>query len=230
MIPNIVSEIRNLDGHWRFVVRPTIYRENKLSLSEAKNLIRKSQVRLRGWPLPYISDDSLTSHNGYVQHYSDSSIFFRRLEFFRLYQSGQFIFMTNLREDSPEVKEKVKLAGKKGLDLTNAVYTITEFFEFTRRMANEGIYGPELEMEIWLCGALDRQVYNSDFNREMWGTPTCREPSIQLSYRFTTDKIVTSSDALAITCLETIFHYFNWDKPPTQILEEDQKKFLQKRT
>jgi hypothetical protein len=229
MVPSIVSDIMNSKGYWRFRVRNDKYQENKFSHPQLKELIRKDQVKLRGWYFPHMSEQEVTNHHGFIQSYSKTSVMYESLEFFRFFRSGQFFFMGTLREDDASVANELKLKGKKGLEFTRTIWTITEFFEFTRRLAVSGAFEGSMHIELSLIGSLDRQIYSADFNRNFHGEFVCRESSIQIEKEISLDTFLGESNKLAAEVINNIFHLFHLEELSMTVLEEEQRRLLERR-
>ncbi|HEX6087326.1 MAG TPA: hypothetical protein VF266_22535, partial [Thermoanaerobaculia bacterium] len=140
--------------HWRVNYRPSAYVAGKLpTLAECWEVMQKASVSLRGWPFPYVPAHETERDYGetWVAAWSN---FMGHLEYWRFYQSTQFLYLGSVREvTEPEWTAKLRrtmyshahantdIDSVPGfLSLTNSIYNITEIFEFATRLAQAQIY------------------------------------------------------------------------------------------
>jgi hypothetical protein len=99
--PSIVEKIRSR-GHWRINFRPLEARKIALSLQECRDVVRANAVSLRGWDYPHISNNQDALH---VRKNSFEGIvdWHDHIEFWRMYQSSQFVHYVALDDDWTEV-------------------------------------------------------------------------------------------------------------------------------
>src|ERR1035441_3490152 len=91
-------------GYWRINFEPLVYEQKLKTLGECKDIIEKSQVELRGWNYPHFprrtgTDVGLESGDKFYEGWID---WFNHIEFWRMYQSGQFLHYFAVREDWSE--------------------------------------------------------------------------------------------------------------------------------
>src|SRR5206468_3269350 len=128
--------------HWRVTYRPATYDEHRIAtLSECLAIVAKHAVRLRGWDFPYVSPDQGERATGsrWIAAWSDVM---GHLEYWRFYQSSQFLYLGSVREvTEPNWAEEIRrtqrfvdLADTSNvpgfLSITNFTYNVTEIFEF----------------------------------------------------------------------------------------------------
>jgi len=150
--------------HWRVNFRPTIHKI-RINEIEALDLIKETSVKLRGWPYPFLSDDREEQilEENYIASGFD---WHRHTEYWRLYSSGQFIHLFQVREKSDKdwdkklreeaedyilpFRKNVDLAIPGFIDILNLLYNFTEFFEFAARLCGKNLYQEELEINVEL--------------------------------------------------------------------------------
>src|SRR5712692_8662151 len=125
--------------HWRVNFRPDKYETERLQLSECFEVVERSIVRLRGWSYPRVSRSQERRQVGanWVASWSDFS---GHIEYWRFYQSTQFLHLFAIREASEtawreRLKEvtkshlfahKVDWASVRGfIDIINFLYSMT---------------------------------------------------------------------------------------------------------
>lgn len=228
-----LSKIRSA-GYWRINLRPTEYNSNRIgSLSECRDLVESSQVRLRGWYYPHIDEKEFVNGQNWVASGSD---FGGSIEYWRLYQSGQFIHQFAMEEDyglkesrRHELTEEFRTEAKGYLSILSTLYSITEIFEFTARMASKGIFVPGIELSIRLIDTEDRQLFFWDKLRTLNRAYKCTIPEILYGATFDRLKIMACAPELALDATRYIFERFNWSQVPMGILAEEQRKLLERR-
>ncbi len=106
---------------------PLLYDPKRISDAlRIKALIRNSEVRLRGWPVP--NTDEKNSQN-FLKGRESFSNAWRSIEAYRAYQSGLFIWRVCYSEDV----EGKSSEGKPVLDYLGVILMITEYFLFLKR-------------------------------------------------------------------------------------------------
>jgi hypothetical protein len=147
-------QLRTLEPHWahpRVVelcpVAKEPFLESRMPLEEVLPTVSRATVRFRGWDFPHLNPHKPPEyHANYV---ASSDEFRGHLEYWRAFMSGQFLYLSGVREATePGWKEKLAHSAQNRvlvtedfdwsrvpgfIDVVNLVYTITEFFEFAAR-------------------------------------------------------------------------------------------------
>ena len=137
-------------GYWKVQFTPLKF--NQLLIPDRKQLIdmvTNYRVKLRGWDYPHLShwekpqSREVVIGKDYIEGGCDWNT---QIEFWRFYQSGQFIHLFAMDEDwwaedawvtRPDLKA---LKSGDAFGTISAIYTVTEIFEFAHRMAKLGVY------------------------------------------------------------------------------------------
>jgi hypothetical protein len=95
--------------HWRVLFRPESYERERIArLADCLRIVERSQVRLRGWDFPHVShrpEERGTGEN-WVASWSS---FMGHLEYWRFYQSTQFVYLGSVRESTePEWDQRLR--------------------------------------------------------------------------------------------------------------------------
>ena len=222
---DLVKKIQSV-AYWRVVIRPTEYDAKRiLSLSRCKELMEKSQVVLRGWDYPHV--ERIQSGESWVEDRYDWEG--RHLEYWRFYQSGQFVHHFSCPEEFSPLTNRAP-APDRYLSVENVVYTLTEILEFASRMAKHDVLTPSVEISIQLRGMMNRELTFTHSSR--WvpsGSYVSRTDHV--SYELTTSEaeLRARSQDLALDAAVAIFERFGWFNPSRTILAEDQRKLLERR-
>jgi len=142
--------------HWRINFRPESYADDFISsLGKCFAIIEKTKLSLRGWDYPHLSrrDTERGQGSNWVASWSD---FWSHNEYWRFYQSGQFLHLFSVREAvEPEWRKKMESEMRALLSYMDEVewdkvpgfisiinfnYQITEIYEFAARLCEAQIY------------------------------------------------------------------------------------------
>jgi len=234
MKKDLIEKIK-LRGYWRINFQPRVDVQKFSSLSECKDIIEKSVVKLRGWDYPHFprrqdKDTGLEPGENYYQGWIDWAA---HKEFWRVYQSGQFIHYLALREDwfdqddwHQELAKEIKPMSSLGIN-GSIVYQMTEIFEFLSRLTNVGIYDEGVDISISLNNAENRKLWIEDDNRvPFFQSYKTVAKKIEYVEDFTKDQILIESKELALNVIKHVFDKFGWDNLPIETIKKDQNILL----
>ncbi len=228
-----VEEKLRSRGYWRVVIRPSAFIAERARLRDLEQIARDSVVQLRGWDYPHFPHDGVTRGNDFIEALTDSG-WIQHIELWRLYQSGQFVHLFAMREDW---LEGVPVPGpgivKPGtlLSYESTLYTITEIFLFSARLAQRMALGPEVIVEYSLVDLLNRKLETFNPRRDsLFLTPraTTLGHSYERSVTQKTERLVGGAPEIALEQTLDLFERFGWDTSK-QSLEDEQRKFLERR-
>lgn len=224
--------------HWHVVIRPTEHQAERIpALSECWGLIDTSAVLLRGWDYPHVSPriEERGKGNDWIASWSD---FQRHLEYWRLYQSGQFVHLFAFSEDTDEGADRRARSDidfpdgfqpSGYLSIVNVVYTITEIFEFAARLAQKGFPGQSVSVEIEMRNVKDRVLFAREITRGWWGFFAAEQETIGKKWEVPVEVLMSDSAGLARSAVRWFFERFGWMDPPDQLVIGDQRKLLERR-
>ncbi|HEX6097074.1 MAG TPA: hypothetical protein VF432_12170 [Thermoanaerobaculia bacterium] len=224
--------------HWRVNFRPEAYVPDRLeTLADCLDVVRKTRVRLRGWDFPMVPQDSkLVFGDTWI---AGSSDFMGHLEYWRFYQSTQFLYLGSIREVTEsdwetEIRKAMKWRAHGTVDvdavpgflsLTESIYNLTEYFEFAARLAQAQIYMDPVTVTISIKGVAGFMLAAEPGRR--WTTEYVTGAS-ELTYTktFTPTDLIASAADHALTCALWLFERFGWLKPNVDAIRTDQQKLL----
>jgi hypothetical protein len=227
----VLNKIR-ARGYWEVLIRPTKFIKDRIeSPGKCKEIIREVSVRLRGWVYPYNKiNEPPTTGLDYIEQSKDWEFY---LEFWRYYQSGQFIHFFSMFEDwqdQAKVLGRLPLETGSSLAIVSALYRFTEIYEFASRLAAKGLLGDECKISITLHGTKNRQLVILDPARHVWDEYKSELESISREISISTAELMAKSAELSLDHTIWVFQRFNWDNPPRDVLLGDQKKLIERRT
>lgn len=226
-------------GYWRISFEPLVYDEEKLNLSQCKELVDKNAIHLRGWDYPHtpgrVGDDTaLEPGDNYWQGWLDWEGENHK-EFWRMYQSSQFIHYLGLREDwltdfqiqNMWNRDTEKFSAGQALGVVVTTYQITEIFEFLSRLMTDGLYEEGVNVSITLNNTQDRRLIVDQFQRVGFSTPRkTSSETITFAKQYTKEEITTDSRGKALGAIVHFFERFGWNPPNVEVIKSDQEKFL----
>ncbi len=218
-------------GYWRIRIRPTQFDKHLIpSLEQCRDILRVSAVSLRGWDYPSWLDEEVFNGRDWLQGGSGVAPY---IEYWRFYQSGQFVHHFAMREDyqDPLLQPATRIPAShpKCLDISQTLFRITEIYEFAARLASRKILLPQAVISIQLLGTEGRRLQHRWNQLRPIGRYECRLPSIETETTCDALELLGNSAALALNATKAIFEGFNWIGIPEKILAEDQRKFLERR-
>ncbi len=221
-------------GYWRIEIRPTKYLQTRIAgHSEIKALVERCAVRLRGWTYPHDDPRHMSDGRTWVECREPQE----HLEFWRFYQSAQFIQFASLDEDRrgeiPEDFRQFKPPrnaheAEPLLNVIGTLYTITEVMEFAARLAERGVLEPRMFVSVKLFGARGRKLSFEDPGRPLRACYACPVDQAPLADVITspTELISRRHDLARDKTLE-LFGLFGWMNPSGSVLEEEQRRLLE---
>jgi hypothetical protein len=229
--------------HWRVVFRPLPFVEERLELQELLSVVDRARVRLRGWDFPHqnpherpeIGRNWVASWDTFMGH----------VEYWRMYQSGQFVYLSGVREttETPWSEKLRRLSASRivpptpdfdwsqvpgFLELVNFVYTVTEFFEFAARLAQELPETETCELTVGLHGVEGFVLAVDDIRRAWWEYYAATQPVIENTWSYPVLDWVSRSHELSLEAIRWIVVRFGWMEPNVEAIKRDQETLLRR--
>lgn len=227
---------------WRVVLRPDEFHADRIpTLSQCWDLVQKSTIRLRGWPYPVMLLDHSNRISG-VNWVGFHSQFAGHIEYWRLYQSGQFVYLGTVREktnvewDAKLRKEAAHHFGRFAapdllptvpgfLHIANTIYTVTEYLEFAGRMCENGLFDRSLSIAIELHD-VKGFVLTADPMAAWWLDHQCTCSFLGRSWAVAATEMISNRTTLAVDALMWFFERFGWINATPETLRDIQQRFL----
>jgi hypothetical protein len=204
-------------GYWQTVVRPGRFARKAIpSMVTLHSLLEKAAVSMRGWDFPHLGmNQALRTDLDWIGQEVEAERF---LESWRFYQSGLFVDVSGIEGDwldqSEWLRPQPDWAPGKFLSVEEAIYRLSEIYEFAARLAAAEEYPREREMriDVLLTGLQGRVLYFQRPGR--W--PLRREyraeveefPAINVLLR---DDLIARPRVLALKVAAELFERFGWE-------------------
>lgn len=223
--------------HWRVVIRPGTFLEERVrTLSECWRLIELSRVVLRWWDYPHWDGQHQNNGKDWIESWYEYESY---REYWRFYQSGQFLHLFKFKEDGYRDKaaEKAKsdvpeldgLPPSGYLNVVPALWTITEIFEFAARLTQQADFGGSVSLTIQMVGVKDRALYISDPGRDLSRPYIASESTLSKEWIVSTQELLGGASNLSLDATEWFLERFHWMNPPRQVLADDQRRLLERK-
>lgn len=219
-------------GHWRVNFQPLYSGETRIALTKCWTMIETNKVELRGWDYPHYpvrndENGGRETHDEFVEGWCD---WMNHIEFWRLYQSQQFLHYLSLREDWIELDAWKRQSNpdrpSNPLNVTGTIYTLTEIFELCRRLHVDGLYKNGVRVSVKLRRAASKSLYVDDPRRMPFLSPrTTAADEITCERELTAEDIESESLSIAAEFVAHVFERFDWTIAPAQISPQ-QETFL----
>jgi len=240
MNPEIQNRIKK-SPHWRVIFRPEIYDESQfLELQLIRDLVEKHRVRLRGWYFPHLPRDR-NDHEYGDNWFASQSDFMNHLEYWRFYQSKQFIYLSSVRESTEEAwSEKLREYAKSHFmeatkeeieaipgyfSIENFIYNVTEYFIFLSKLCSKDIYKGSVSILIELKN-IQGYTLTTDINRAWWNLYSASQSDLSFQKTYAVSEMIADPEHLALDAISWFFVRFGWDDLNPDILKTDQENFV----
>ncbi len=237
MSKDILNKIKS-KGYWRIHFVPIVTSKDKIStVAQCRDILKKAVVMLRGWDYPHLPESNSghgVLYNGpdYIASYIDWGF---SKEFWRMHQSEQFIHFFGMLEDwygeDSFFIERKDVPSGETFDMIQAIYRITEIYEFLRRLVEQGVYKEGVSLSIELFGVNGRRIVLNSPNRiRLSEQYVARIDEIPFKKEYTAKVISERSQDITLEAIEYIFTRFNWDTLPTMVIKSDIRNLLERKT
>lgn len=233
----IINKIKER-GYWRIHFAPLS--DEKLSLSQCREIVEKNSIQLRGWYYPHVPhriDDNTAMQSG-DKFWQGWINWENHIELWRLFQTGQFIHYLALVEDWTQDlivnnmwdRDNGPVKSGEILSTLNTIYLITEIFQFLSRLATDGIYKNGVRISISLNKTDDRKLAILDYRRIPFSEDKKTIASeIGFEKSYTQKQLLEEPVDLAREAILHFFERFDWT-PPAEQIKTDQEKLIERRT
>lgn len=208
-------------GYWRIIIRPARFNKDKVKkLVDLFPLVKKASVSFRRWDFPHID----MKKNPHIESdwVGQESEFGGLLELWRIYKSGQFIIMRGLWSDwlrqemFPQISLQNELAKYSYLGIHDAVFTLTEIYEFATRLSLTEVGDNQVNISVQLCKIKDRYLISGHPLHFPHISPKfiakkseCEDWTFDRNYN--REKLISGPRDLACDAVIELFQMFNWD-------------------
>jgi hypothetical protein len=160
-------------GGWITVIRPAQFISERVELGALLPLMQRVAVKLRGWDFPHV--DPRAQPIVGLDHIEEGTEWEHHLEWWRLYQSAQFVdvlaFDSDWRDQSSLWPPEKGWKPGEILDVVATVFKFTEIFEVAARMAANVPGDDDMHVSILGLGLKGRLLTVDDPKLTPFSTP-----------------------------------------------------------
>lgn len=201
-------------------VRPGPYKADRISPSQLETFATTQAVRLRGWPVPMVSNrDDVAHHGNWIGQDLQAEIV-PHLEAWRLFTSGQFlqrrVIATDMR-DATELKPEAP-------DATGAVAVwdillyLVEVAELGARYA-AALRAETVTFEVILENIAGRELISGDWERELHGRYITRAVAMTARAVHPTPALLAAPRAVGVDLSQQILRKFGLEVTDKLLME-----------
>ncbi|TIN79754.1 hypothetical protein [Mesorhizobium sp.] len=215
MKDGLIEDIKS-KGHWRVNIRPAADLAEKLSFAECRKIVADANVELRGWDYPHVLDrnDETTGYYndaGFVENWTTWST---NREFWRMYQSGQFLHYRAFWEDRDQYKGTPQTSF---LSIEGAIYTITEIVEFAARLRAHPAFAGGLLISVRAVQTANRALWVGERRISFFERKATQAPSVEVTGNLAAAGLEPIPLDLSLKMIQTFFDNFGWTPADHQI-------------
>lgn len=217
---NISGQLAD-NGHMTIVSYPSRYMERRFESREVlKELVKSSQVHLRGWGVPHLDQDNFSNFVNGIQSFT---VWHQYIEAFQACLSGFFGFREVLKEDlMPKERQELRL------DYLGILLSITEYTYFISRFYASLDVDEQIVIEFMMEQTQGRKLVSTDlFNRPIYGEHICREPSIKCRLIKSVADLRANHKKIAGEIIKEVYNLFNCTQVEDATIEYWQNKLFE---
>jgi hypothetical protein len=213
-----------MPGHFEVLAYPTVHNAKRIeSIPAAADAVRQSEVRLRGWYFPHTDNQNAGPFSGGFQSSAVSTAWSRKLDGYRIYQSGLFLWKGAYYED---LEDKRSGTGRPVLSFVSTIFSFTEFLLFLSRLYEH--IAPEATVRIVITrhGCNGRELVSLDGSTWLWGGHIAHEDIIRQEREVQGAELRASHLAIAAEMVKHVFHVFGWLNVHDDVITSHQQRLL----
>lgn len=221
-------------GYWRIYFSPLVAKTKLEPIGKCREMVEKNSVNLTGWDYPHIpkrTDEhtSVDVGDSYYQGWIDWEQPYGHVEFWRMYQTGQFIHYFGLVEDwcpgkYRSIWERTDREPKPGdvLGVTRMIYFVTNIYQFLSRLTLDNLYDEGVKISLTLNNTKNRELIVDHQSRLPFTSPRRADiDAIVYEKTYTKKEIIEDTKEITIKAMVHFFERFKWDPPNMEVIKTD---------
>lgn len=206
-------------GYWRVVMHPSTFNEHKIPTpQQCWEIAAAAQVGYRPYAVyPYLRERERDYEQDWVQYGGDSG---QGLQFWRFYQSGQFIHHFAMSEDVLDEQ------GMRVLNALNTLYTLTEITKFASRLAFRDVLEPDALVRVELHNVEGRTLVGARGALLEGGPYAAGNDPVVWRATPSSLALIATSNEIAVDAAISMFAQFGWRDVSRDLLLKEQRRFL----
>ena len=222
----LLTKIKS-DGHWRVVIHPTNFVEDRVpDLGSLQRILEKTSVQLNGWYFPHI--DGFRELDKGSDWVGQEIVCGEIHELWRFYQSGQFVHYFAIPEVWKTVHRQTtpdNLQGTVWSNIRDFVARFTEIFELASRLTFTQAGDVGTHLEILVDNIRGHRLFESSMATKAGWVPESSQSCWSRQADFSSIELVAGVNELALEWASEFFNCFT-AAPGIKLLKEAQSEFL----
>ena len=190
-------------------VRPGPYRTDRISPSQLETFATTQAVRLRGWPVPMVSNRHAVAHHGNWIGQDLQAEVVPHLEAWRLFTSGQFlqrrVIATDMR-DATELRPAAPEATG-AVAVWDILLYLVEVAELGARYAT-ALGADNVALDVVLQKIAGRELISGDWDRELHGRYITQADALTAQAVHPTPVLLAAPRAVGVELTQQILRKF----------------------
>ena len=222
---------------WRISIRPTEYEPDRIApRAECMEIVERCAVSSAGWMYPFVHRERRETGNDWVGSSVETD---GHVEYWRLYQSGQFVHHLSFIEDGASARAEIPgrlemlLAPPKAAHLPKVIdpfrtlQRLTFIYGFAAHLGATRKFGVSLDISISMYGVRGRGVLVLDWMRgPLLDFPAAAQDELHRRETVGVGQLLADPRTPAIDAALWFFESFGWDRASRKQLMADQEKIL----
>jgi hypothetical protein len=222
----LVDKIRSR-GSWDVTIRPAAFLPDRIPYQDLHEILEKSVVRLRGWPMPTIDPyTNLQRGADWIGQEIDADNVWHH-EAWRFFTSGQFNLLRSVSADwRRDTDERTPVPGSADsvIEVWEVLWTLTEVFELAARLALKIGGADEMTVSAHLDGLQNRALVVAQPNRApFFQPPVATVPHLERSMTLPRDVLIADARRPAAELSQEFFLRFGWEVSLEQLLNHQRE-------
>jgi hypothetical protein len=210
----VVDKIRSR-GFWDVTIRPAAFVPDRISYGQLNEVLEKSVVRMRGWPIPMIDPHTRLRRDAeWIGQEIDAEIVWH-YEAWRFFTSGQFSQLRAVSADwraGTNEATPVPNGADAVIEVWEILFYLTEVFELAARLALKIASADEMTISAHLHGLENRALVVGQRNQApIIPPPVATVPDLERSVTLPRDVLVADTRAQAAELAREFFLRFDWE-------------------
>jgi hypothetical protein len=227
--------------YWQIIIRPESYQSQLIpSITSCSQLIERTRVRLGGWSYPcQIFHPSLSARgSSWIAGWIDDDSM-TCPEYWRMYQSGQFVHFLNFWSQSGDELKKINYYLQQFssygvqknvpgyVSIPDIIFNMTGMYEFAARLCESNVYRGMVTFHIKLVDIRDFVLAQPKSWFGFNGVHQATENLLEHSTSVSSADLVANSHGLAINSVVWFAERFGWDDPPASAFSQSQQSLFE---
>jgi hypothetical protein len=214
-------------GHWEVVVRTAAFVADRVPYEQLEEIPSAVEVRLRGWPVPYVGygRDEVLHGEDWIGQDIDAAVV-DHYEAWRFFTSGQFTLLRGVSADWREGEEAFLVPEDLDslVEVWEILFYLTEVFELASRLSLSPAGDEQMVVAASLHGLGSRGLIVGQRNRAEFMAPLrSHVDTFSVEVPISRERLVADGRVAAAETAREFFLRFGWKPSIDQLLDHQRE-------